>query len=309
MRIGISAGGSVDRMIEQTRQAEADGFTTVWFAGTIGLDPLTVIALCGRATEQIELGTSIVQSYPRHPVAMAQQAATIRAAVGPGRFSLGLGVSHEPNIVQSLGLSYDAPARHMREYLEVVGPLLNEGQVRHDGDLYRVRYQLPGVTSDTEPIPILVAALAPHMLRASGELAQGTVTWMANRRAIETHVAPLIQRAASDAGRPAARVVVGLPVAVCDDATEGRAAAQQTFERYGMLPNYRRILDIGGVDGAGDAAIVGDEETVAAEFRALIDAGATDIWAAAFPVGDDREARAASRRRTQALLVDLASRT
>lgn len=308
MRIGISAGGSVDRMIEQTKQAEADGFTSIWFAGTIGLDPLTVIALCGRDTERIELGTSIVQSYPRHPVAMAQQAATIRAAVGPGRFTLGLGVSHEPNIVSSLGLSYDAPARHMREYLQVVRPLLNQGQVRHDGALYRVRYQLPGTGPDDTPVPLLVAALAPHMLRAAGELADGTITWMANRQAIETHVAPLIGRAAEGAGRPAPRVVVGLPVAVCDDPAEGRAAAQATFERYGMLPNYRRILDIGGVEGAGDAAIVGDEETVASSFSALLDAGATDIWAAAFPVGDDREARAASRRRTHAVLVDLARR-
>lgn len=308
MRIGISAGGTVDRMIEQTKQAEADGFTTIWFAGTIGLDPLTVIALCGRESERIELGTSIVQSYPRHPVAMAQQAATIRAAVGPGRFTLGLGVSHEPNITQSLGLSYDAPARHMREYLQVVGPLLSKGQVSHDGDLYRVRYQLPA-GADAEPIPLLVAALAPHMLRAAGAYADGTVTWMANRRAIETHVAPRIRRAAEGAGRAAPRVVVGLPVAVCDDPAVGRGAAHQTFERYGMLPNYRRILDIGGLEGAADAAIVGDEEAVAASFRALYDAGATDIWAAAFPVGDDREARAASRRRTHALLVDLARRT
>jgi F420-dependent oxidoreductase-like protein len=305
MRIGVSAGGTIDRMIEQTKQAEADGFTSIWFAGTIGLDPLTVIALCGRESERIELGTSIVQSYPRHPVAMAQQAATIRAVVGPGRFTLGLGVSHEPNITQSLGLSYDAPAAHMREYLAIVGALLSKGQANHDGERYRVRYQLPA-GADAEPVPLLVAALAPHMLRAAGALADGTITWMANRRAIETHVAPRIRRAAERAGRAAPRVVVGLPVAVCDDPTEGRAAAQQTFARYGMLPNYRRILDIGGAEGAGDAAIVGDEETVAAEFRALIDAGATDIWAATFPLGDDREARAASRRRTQALLIDLA---
>lgn len=308
MRIGISAGGDIDRMVSQTKQAEADGFTSIWFAGTIGLDPLTVIALCGRETERIELGTSIVQSYPRHPVAMAQQAATIRAAVGPGRFTLGLGVSHEPNIVQSLGLSYAAPARHMREYLQVVGALLDSGQVRHDGELYRVRYQLPP-SGDAPRIPVLVAALAPHMLRAAGEFADGTITWMANDRAIDTHVAPLLWKAAENAGRPAPRVVVGLPVAVCDDPAEGRAAAQATFERYGMLPNYRRILDIGGLEGAGDAAIVGDEDTVTAAFTALYDAGATDIWAATFPVGDGREARAASRNRTNALLVDLARRT
>jgi F420-dependent oxidoreductase-like protein len=301
MRIGLSGGGTVDRMIAQVQEAEADGFHSMWFAGGIGGDPLTVIALAGRATERIELGTSIVPTYPRHPVAMAQQAASVQAAIGEGahgRFTLGIGVSHQPPVEDVLGLSYDRPGKNMREYLSVLRPLLHEGKVAFDGEFYRVRAQMAPA-----PVPVLVAALAPVMLRATGALAEGTITWMANARAIESHVGPILRSAAADAGREGEpRIVAGLPVAVCDDEAEGRAEAAKQFAGYGLLPNYRRILDHGGADGPGDAAIVGDEASVAAQLQALVDAGATDVWAAIFPVGGDRRA---SRTRTRELLQSL----
>jgi alkanesulfonate monooxygenase SsuD/methylene tetrahydromethanopterin reductase-like flavin-dependent oxidoreductase (luciferase family) len=157
------------------------------------------------------------------------------------------------------------------------------------------------------PVPLLLAALAPRLLRVAGELTDGTILWMANARSIETHVAPRLRGAAEAAGRPAPRIVAGLPVAVVDDETEGRRVAAESFAGYGVLPNYRRILDIGGVDGPGDAAIVGDERSVAAQLTAMADVGTTDLWVAPFPVGDDREGRAASRARTMDLLRSLAN--
>ena len=298
MRIGLSAGGTLDRMIGQVQEAEADGFDTVWFAGGVGVDPLTVIALAGRATKRIELGTSIIPTYPRHPVAMAQQAAGVHQAIGAeGRFTLGIGVSHRPPVEDMLGLAYDRPGKNMREYLSVLRPLLHDGKVAFDGEFFRVKAQMA-----PQPLPVLVAALAPVMLRAAGALGEGTITWMANARAVESHVAPILRQAAADAGRPQPRIVVGLPVAVCDDAEEGRAEAARQFAGYGQLPNYRRILDHGAADGPGDAAIVGDEAAVTAQLQAVVDAGGTDVWAAIFPVGPDRRA---SRDRTRALLQSL----
>ena len=151
---------------------------------------------------------------------------------------------------------------------------------------------------------MLVAALAPRLLRVAGELTQGTILWMGNAKSIETHVGPRITAAASAAGRPAPRIVAGLPVAVHDDVAEARAAAAELFAAYGLLPNYRRLLDIGGAAGPGDAAIVGDEASVTTQIEGLFAAGATDVWAAVFPVGDDRQA---SRHRTRALLQELAN--
>lgn len=300
MRIGLSGGGAVDRIVAQAAEAEEAGFTSMWYAGAIGLDPLMVIALVAQGTSRIELGTSIVQTYPRHPVAMAQAAATARAAAGGPRVTLGLGVSHRPAI-ESYGLSYDKPARHLEEYLSVLRPVLRGEEVDFKGEEFRVRSQpRPGAPTGAD-VPVLIAALGPSMLRLAGSLADGTITWMANRQAIETHVVPRINQAAQSAGRPTPRVVVGLPVAVCD-ANAGREAAAKQFAGYGMLPNYQRILAHGRVKGPEEAAVVGDEKAVAGELQALVEAGATDIWAAIFPVGDDR---AESRRRTRALLEEL----
>ena len=304
MKIGLSAGGTFDRMVEQVQEAEADGFDTMWFAGGIGMDPLTVIAAAGRATDRIELGTSIVPTYPRHPTAMAQQTVAVQSAIGGSghRFTLGIGVSHKPAVEDMLGMPYDRPGKNMREYLSVLRPLLHEGKVAFDGEFYKVRSQM-GAPAAT-PAPVLVAALAPVMLRAAGQLAEGTITWMANARAIESHVSPLIRKAAADAGREAPRIVVGLPVAVCDDESEGRADAAKQFAGYGALPNYQRVLAHGGCEGPGDAAIIGDEASVTTQLQALLDAGGTDVWAAIFPVGGDRKA---SRARTRALLQELAA--
>lgn len=302
MKIGLSAGGTLDRMVAQVQEAEADGFDTVWFAGGVGVDPLTVIAIAGRATERIELGTSIIPTYPRHPVAMAQQAAGVRQAIGDdGRFTLGIGVSHRPAVEDMLGIPYDRPGKNMREYLSVLRPLLHEGKVGFDGEFYKVRAQM-----QPQPLPVLVAALAPVMLQATGALAEGTITWMANARAIDSHVAPILRKAAADAGRDEPRIVVGLPVAVCDDPAEGRAEAAKQFAGYGQLPNYQRVLAHGGAEGPGDAAIVGDEASVASQLQGLLDAGGTDVWAAIFPVGGDRRA---SRVRTRTLLQELANRS
>jgi F420-dependent oxidoreductase-like protein len=304
MRIGLPGGGAtVDRLIDHAMKAEAEGFASLWFPGGAGPDPLVLVPVVARATARIELGTSIVQTYPRHPVLMAQQAAAVGFAIGDAsRFTLGVGVSHRTVIEGVYGLDYDHNARHLREYLTVLRDLLGDGRVRFDGDDYRAMAEL-AVRPD-QPVEVLVAALAPRSLAAAGELAGGTITWMANAHAVETLIAPALHDAARAAGRPTPRVVVGLPVAVTDDADAGREAAARQFAVYGTLPNYQRVLAAGGVSSPAGAAIVGSEDQVGQAIAGLFEAGATDVWAAPFPVGDDRSA---SRQRTRALLRDLAA--
>jgi alkanesulfonate monooxygenase SsuD/methylene tetrahydromethanopterin reductase-like flavin-dependent oxidoreductase (luciferase family) len=164
-----------------------------------------------------------------------------------------------------------------------------------------VRSPASGTPPDP-PVPLLIAALGPRLLRIAGERADGTILWMANARAIDEHVAPRIHEAASAAGRPSPRIVAGLPIAVVDDVDEARAAAAEQFVQYGVLPNYQRILERGGVRSPAEAVIVGDEVSVTTQLEGLISAGATEVWAAPFPVGEDR---AASRRRTMDLLRSL----
>ncbi len=304
MRIGLTGGGAnVDKMIEQAQRAEADGFTSLWYASAIGGDPLVAMAMAGRATSTIELGTSVLQTYTAHPVLQANRAVSVVDGMGRPGFTLGIGPSHRPPIEDAYGLSYSHPGRHTEEYVQVLTALLRGETVHFDGEDFQVHAGGPA-GAERVMIPILIAALAPRMLRVAGELTEGTILWMGNEKAIEAHVAPRLRAAATSAGRPAPRIVAGLPVAVHDDVDEARETAAKVFAGYGELPNYRRLLDIGGAAGPAEAAIVGNESVVAARIEALFAAGATDVWAAPFPVGDDR---AASRARTRALLKDLAN--
>lgn len=303
MRIGLTGGGAtVDKMVQQAQQAEVDGFTSLWYASAVAGDPLVAMAIAGRATSTIELGTSVLQTYTAHPVLQANRAASVVAAMARPGFTLGIGPSHKPAIEDAYGLSYGHPGRHSEEYVRVLTALLRGETVDFEGEDLRVH--AAAQVAESGPPPVLLAALAPRMLRVAAELTAGTILWMGNEKAIEVHVAPRIRAAAEAAGRPEPRIVAGLPIAVHDDAAEARATAAQVFAGYGTLPNYRRLLDIGGAESPADAAIVGDEAAVTARIEALFDAGATDFWAAPFPVGDDR---AASRNRTRALLQELAN--
>lgn len=303
MRIGLTGGGSsVDRIVRQAVEAEADGFTSLWFASAVFGDPLVPMAIAGKATTTIELGTSVLQTYTCHPVLQANRAAAAAAAMERPGFTLGVGPSHQVVIEDVYGLSYKDVGTHTEEYIEVLAPLLRGEGVTHSGTHFRVN--IPAVTPLPQPVNLMLSALAPRLLCVAGESTAGTILWMANARSIDLHVAPKINAAAAAAGRPAPRIVAGLPVVVHDDVDEAREKAARDFANYGVLPNYRRILDIGGAAGPADAAIIGDEASVSAQIQALFDAGATDVWAAPFPVGEDRSA---SRQRTRALLKELAA--
>ncbi len=307
MRIGnfigtMGAADSVQGQAQQAAEAESDGFDALWTAQVAGVDALTMLALAGDRTQSIELGTAVVPTYPRHPMALAQQALTTQAASG-GRLLLGIGLSHRPNVEGRWGLSFHAPAQHMEEYLTVLNSLMQTGRVEFQGRHFNVSGEIQRMT-DTPPT-VCVAALAPRMLRIAGEKASGTITWMVGPKTLEDHIVPRITSAAEGAGRQAPRVCVGLPVCVTDDRQAGFEAASGFFGRYGNLPSYRRMLDIEGVESPAEVAIIGNEAEVESQLRALSDAGATDYLASIFPSGDDSEA---SVSRTRELLKSLVGR-
>ena len=300
MKIAMFYGGpgDVDSQVRAVQDYEAQGFDGVFFGTVTGADAMTVIALAGQKTSRIELGTSVVPTYLRHPTAMAMQALATQAATG-GRFTLGIGPSHKPFVEGMLGIPYDRPAVHTREYLSVLRPLLNSEPVSFRGEFFNVNGQVrvPGATAPQ----VLISALAPVMLRIAGELADGTITWMAGCGRSSRTSRP-DQKAAREAGRPAPRIIVGLPVVVSADAAAAREKAAQAFRVYGTLPNYQRILATSGADGPADVAIVGNEAEVERQLRDLASAGATDYLAGMFTVGDDPQA---SLRRTTECLKGL----
>ncbi len=305
MRIGLFIGtmGAADTLAGQVQQAvdaESDGFEGFWTAQVAGVDALTLLSLAGGPTNDIELGTAVVPTYPRHPMALAQQALTAQAATG-GRLLLGIGLSHRPVVEDRWGMRFHAPAQHMEEYLTVLQSLMETGSVDFSGDHFSVAGEIQRVTDS--PPSVCVAALAPRMLRMAGERTDGTITWMVGPRTLDSHIVPRLTSAAEDAGRGAPRVCVGLPISVTDDSRAGFEAASGFFHRYGGLPSYRRMLDIEGVESPAEVSIFGNEAEVESRLRALADAGATDFLASIFPSGDDP---AESVSRTRELLKSLA---
>jgi F420-dependent oxidoreductase-like protein len=243
--------------------------------------------------------TAVVPTYPRHPFVMAQQALTAQVASG-GRFVLGIGLSHKIFIENMLGLSYEKPAKHIREYLERLAPLLRGEPVAYRGEQYRVHgtLQLPGVP----PVPLIVAALGPRMLELTGRLADGTITWMTGPKTLESLTIPKLTRAAAAAGRPAPRVIASLPVALTSNPDKAREAAAKTFGVYGQIPSYRAMLDREEAAGPADVAIVGDERTLQRELRRLAEIGVTDFGVSGF------EAEPGAVARTMELMSELAGR-
>jgi alkanesulfonate monooxygenase SsuD/methylene tetrahydromethanopterin reductase-like flavin-dependent oxidoreductase (luciferase family) len=156
---------------------------------------------------------------------------------------------------------------------------------------------------------VLVAALGPVMLRIAGEKADGTVLWMADERAIGDHIAPRITKAADNAGRPAPRIIAGIPVCLCAP-TEVDAARERANHILGeaeFSPNYQRLLDQGDAKDVGDICAAGDEEAILARFRSFADAGVTDLSVRLLPIGNDRDELIASKRRTREVIAELAA--
>jgi 5,10-methylenetetrahydromethanopterin reductase len=305
MKIGIGVGagagaeGTIDAMIKQVQRAEDSGFDAVWVANIFGVDAITFLALAGRETNRIELGTGVVPTYPRHPTALAAQALTA-AAASNNRFTLGIGLSHKVVIENMMGMDYSKPIRHTREYLSVLMPLLEGKAANFQGEEYRVAATI-SVAGAQKP-PVLVAALGPQMLKLVGKMADGTITWMGGPKYLKDTAIPAIRAAAAEAGRPDPRIVAGFPVAVTSDVASARATASKAFAVYGTLPSYRAVLDVEGAADASSVAIVGTEAEVESQIRALSASGVTDFNAAPYPVEGD----AISLSRTFELLASLA---
>lgn len=312
MRIGLNIGPQrgyrekVAQLIAGGRAAESAGFASTWIPQYPNdFDAMTAAALVGTATERIEVGTAVVPFQSRHPVAMAQQALSTQAAC-EGRFTLGVGPSHHWIVTDMLGLPYDRPAHLVRNYLQVLTvAFAGPGRVDVENDAYHVHNDLD--ITDLQ-LPILLAALAPVMLRLAGEHAAGTILWMADERAVGDHVVPRITKAAAEAGRKPPRVVASIPVTLC---REGEVDAVREWANTALghaeySPNYQRLLDAGDSQDVGDMCAAGDEAAIIDRLRRFRDAGATDMGARVLAYGKTRGERIASRDRTIEFLASLA---
>jgi len=315
VRLGLMIGpekgryrDKVAKLIEAAVAAEQGGFASIWVPQIPSdFDALTAIALMGTATSRIELATAVMPIQTRHPVAMAQQVLS-NQAVCEGRFTLGLGPSHHWIVEDMLGLSYDRPAHQVRTYLEVLNvALAGPGPVDVENDTWRIHNPLD--ITDVTPTPILLAALAPLMLKIAGTQTDGTILWMADERAIGSHIAPTLHAAAAAAGRPTPRIQAGIPVCLCrdDEIDVAIARTNRVLSEAEVSPNYQKLLDQGDATTVGDLLAAGSEASIEARIRSFEDAGTTDISFRVVPIGENRDELIASSTRTREYLASLTS--
>jgi F420-dependent oxidoreductase-like protein len=266
----------VDELVRQTREAADAGLSSVWFTQQFDHDAIGVAAVAGREVPEVTVGTAVVPLYPRHPLLLAAQAQTAQAATG-GRFTLGVGLGVRDLLEPAYGEEYRPPIQHLRESLTVLRQALAGERVDFEGDTVGAHPPLPTTVAGGGEVPLLVAAMGPQALRVTGELADGTLPFLAGPRTLADRIVPTVTRAAEAAGRPAPRIVAAVPAVVTGDVDVVREIAAVHLGYYGTIPSYRKVLADEGVSHAAELALIGDEATVAAGIRRYLDAGATEV--------------------------------
>ncbi|MCW2691281.1 MAG: class F420-dependent oxidoreductase [Mycobacterium sp.] len=270
------AANIVDDAISQAKAAFDAGVRQVWIAQRFDFDAIALAGLVGAAVPGLEVGTSVVPINPRHPLTIASAAQTAQAAAH-GNFSLGLGLGAPLIEEQAYGSSWPKPVRRLREYLTVLRSILADGSVDFHGAEVSASPPWPVDVAGGASIPLYVAAMAPLALKVTGELADGTLPYLAGPRTIEEFITPTIARAAADAGRPAPRIIALVPVVVSDDVDAARAEAAEQLAFYQTVPSYQKVIAREGVATVAELAAVGPADSVTRQLRGYLDAGATDV--------------------------------
>ncbi len=271
-----NASNVVDDFVGQARRAHELGVRQVWLSQRFDHDALALSGLVGAAVPGLGVGTFVVPINPRHPLIVASLAQTAQAATH-GNFSLGLGLgAHEPER-KAFGTSWPNTIGRLREHLTVLRSIFDDGTVDFHGDEFTASPEWPVAVPGGTPIPIYVAAMGPKALRVTGELADGTLPYLAGPRTIAEFIEPTITKAAADAGRPNPRIIAAVPVLVTDDADAGRNFAAEQLAFYETIPSYQKVIAREGVASVAELAAVGSADSVARQLTSYLDAGATDI--------------------------------
>jgi F420-dependent oxidoreductase-like protein len=270
------ADNLVDDVVAQARRAYDVGVRQVWLAQQFDHDAISLAGLVGAAVPGLGVGTSVVPINPRHPLIVASLAQTAQAA-SHGNFSLGLGLgAHEPERL-AFGTSWPNTIGRLREHLQVLKSIFDTGSVDFHGEQFTASPAWPVKVAGGTPIPVYVAAMGPKALQATGELADGTLPYLAGPRTIAEFIEPTIAKAAADAGRPAPRIIAAVPALVSDDIDAARTFATEQLSFYETIPSYQKVLAREGIASAAELAAIGSAEAVTRQLQSYLDAGATDV--------------------------------
>jgi len=253
-------GQSAEASAEFAQQIEAWGYSALWVPEAVGRDPFSFIGYLAAKTSRLVLATGIANIYARDPMTTNAIRQTL-GELAPGRFVMGLGVSHSHLVTGVRGHEYKKPLSTMRDYLEKMESALYMG------------------AKPAEPAPIVLAALRDKMLGLAATQARGAHPYFVPPE----HTAR-------------AREVMGTEAWLCpeqmvlleSDPSTARAVARQNMDVYIKLPNYQNNLrqfgyedadfENGGSDRLVDAIVCwGDEKAIADRIQAHYDAGANHV--------------------------------
>jgi F420-dependent oxidoreductase-like protein len=293
-RVGVAVGGdTVTEVLAAIERAEQLGIQAAWMTtGGARLDSLTTFAAAALRTHHIALGTSIVPTFPRHPLVVAQQTQVV-AQLAPGRFRLGLGPSHRPTM-QAMGINLTAPLGHLREYLRICKAVLQHGRVDFEGTYYTAHAAIAAPLD----VPVMASALQRGSYALCGEEADGAISWVCPGLYLHDVALPAMQAGAERAGRPVPPLIAHAPVCVHEHPAEVRGAVREQLATYPRLPFYQRMLMAAGFaevadqtwsDRMIDAVVLwGNEAQVEERLRALFSLGATEVLVSPITAGSNR---------------------
>lgn len=305
------AGQTAAETLAEIVDAEARGVPAVWLTtGGARPDALTLLAAAAVSTERVLLGTSIIPTFPRHPLVTVSQTLVIDS-LAPGRFRLGVGPSHKPTMEGMFDIPFERPLRHLRAYLDVLNKALREGAVDREEAPYRVHARLPAPVN----VPVYASALQVKSFELCGEAADGAITWMCPLAYVRDVALPAFRRGAEKAGRPLPKLIVHVPVCVSENVAAVREAARRQLGFYMRVPSYARMSATAGYPDAAehgmsdaqidDLVLHGSEAAVADHLQEWLNIGADEIIVA--PVAPE-EQRETAMARTVALVADFAKR-
>ena len=277
VRWGLAGGTALTSIAEVravARFADAAGFDSLWISHANAVDPIVALAsVVDDMPNLLEVGTSVVPLYGRHPIGVAQLARTAQSALG-GRFTLGIGAASKGAVSSSMGLSWDKPLAYTSEFLDGLQPLLAGQPVDTDGTQVTTHSQLNITAADT---PILLAALGPKMLALAGARVAGTTLGQCGPRTIATYVAPTLQAAADAAGQASPRIMALIRICVTDDRDGAFTLAQETAQMYRRVPSYAAVQDKEGLKDPAELHLIGTWDDVLEGLVAYAQAGVTDF--------------------------------
>ncbi|HAL47645.1 MAG: LLM class flavin-dependent oxidoreductase [Chloroflexi bacterium] len=307
--VSISATGASESVAKIQRIDEM-GIHAAWLTSGGGAgDSMAVLAAAAASTDAILLGTSIVQTWSRHPVSLVQQAQVI-ADLAPGRFRLGVGPSHRTPMERMFGADFRAPLGHLREYLQIVKPLIQSGSVEFEGRWYSAAATLPGPLD----VPVMGSALMPGAFELCGAEADGAISWVCPHFYLRDTAMGALRRGARSAGKPTPPMIVHAPISVTDDINAARNGVRERLGYFPSTPFYARMFAESGFIGTpvsgwtdemlDSVLISGDEDAVAEQIQGIFDWGASEVLLSVVSGSDDA---AGSEDRTLSLLSKLST--